>query len=335
MSTSAGLASAPVAVSAPTDFESLIARVVPTVVKIHESGSGERGTGSGVVIRSDGFILTNNHVVSGAADGGNLVVNFTDGRTLAADIVGRDPSSDLAVIRVRGATNLTAAVLGHSSALKVGQQVFAVGSPLGLQGTVTTGIVSALHRAVQTGDATANTTDAVIDAVQTDAAINPGNSGGPLFDTTGAVVGINSAIATVGGSGGGQSGNIGVGFAIPIDTAGNVADQIVRTGHSTHAQLGVDARTEPDPADTTGGGGDTTEFGSGARVGRLVDGSPAALAGLTTADVITAVEGRQVHSKEELVVSIREHQPGEKVKLTVRRGADVRTVEVTLQAAKQ
>ena len=205
-------------------------QVLPSVVSIQFTGAAGSGSGSGVVISDDGLILTNNHVVEGAADGGSLTVNFSDGTSTAAEIVGRDPAADLAVIRVAKSDGLVPAKLGSSDALKVGQTVVAIGSPLGLSGTVTTGIVSAKNRAVTAGAGEAGAEPSVLNAIQTDAAINPGNSGGALVNLKGEVVGINSAIATLGASTGSQSGSIGLGFAIPIDQAKWIVDQLVATG---------------------------------------------------------------------------------------------------------
>ncbi|HEY7135602.1 MAG TPA: trypsin-like peptidase domain-containing protein [Acidimicrobiia bacterium] len=311
-------------------------KVLPSVVTINEQGQSGGGTGSGVIISADGYILTNNHVVSDAANGGTLEVILNSGKKVSATIVGRDPISDLAVIKASGAGQLTPATLGDSDSLQIGQQLVAVGSPLGLSGTVTSGIVSSLHRAVATGDPSVSDTNAVIDAIQTDAAINPGNSGGPLVDMNGAVVGINSAIATVGGGSGGfggqqtqESGNIGVGFAIPIDSARNVATQLIQSGHATHAYLGVQATT--DNADRTGAG-DSNDDGDGARVGTVQSGGPADKAGLKADDVITAVGSRTVTGVESLITAVQSHNVGDKVSVTYQRGGSQSTVTVTLGA---
>src|SRR3954468_3727359 len=236
--------------TAPTQpLAKVAAAVQPSVVSIQVSGNGESGEGSGVILRSDGTILTNNHVAAVAADGGSITVRFSDGKTAPARIVGRDPSTDLAVIRAENVSGLRPAALGSSNDLHVGDTVLALGSPLGLEGSVSSGIVSALHRTVNLGGAEqdnpsggpAAPSAVVTDAVQTDAAINPGNSGGPLVDSSGRVVGINTAIASLGGGSATstQSGNIGVGFAIPIDQAKAIADQLSNGQKPTHAQLGV------------------------------------------------------------------------------------------------
>ncbi len=213
------------------------AAVLPSVVSIQFSNGSTGGSGSGVVISNDGLILTNNHVVEAAANGGSLTVNFTDGQSTSGEIVGRDPSADIAVIRVSGIDNLVPVKMGTSSDLQVGQSVVAIGEPLGLTGTVTTGIVSAINRPVTAGDG--GTNSSVLNAIQTDAAINPGNSGGALVNLKGELVGINSAIATLGASTGSQSGSIGLGFAIPIDEAKWIADELVQNGTATHSQLGI------------------------------------------------------------------------------------------------
>jgi putative serine protease PepD len=304
----------------------------PSVVTIEVTGrtqstfgrtQAQSDTGSGVVIRADGYVLTNNHVVSAAAGGGSVSVTFSDGRTVPATIVGTDATSDLAVLKVdAAASGLTAAVFADSDQLQVGQQVLAVGAPLGLSNTVTEGIVSTLHRPVATGEAGASA-QSVIDAVQTDAAINPGNSGGALVDLAGRVVGINSAIAAVSSSAsGGQSGNIGVGFAISANTAAKVADQLIATGHATHAQIGVSVTDST--AATTGAPG------VGATLGQVSAGGPAAKAGLQSGDVVTKVDDRIVTDADSLIVAVRAHDPGTTVTVTYRRGDAVHTAQVQL-----
>jgi putative serine protease PepD len=300
------------------------AAVLPSVVKITVAGSGGSGEGSGVVISSNGLILTNNHVVAAAAQGGRLQVSFQDGKKADAEIVGRDPSSDLAVIRAEGVSGLQAAALGRSADLAVGEQVVAIGSPLGLSGTVTTGIVSALDRPVRAGGSPGpggDTQSTVLNAIQTDAAINPGNSGGPLVNMRGQVVGINSAIATLGGGGlgGSPSGSIGLGFAIPIDTARPIADQLSTKGVATHAVLGVNA-TNTDPNGAV----------SGALIRDVVAGGGAAAAGLRAGDVVTKIGDRVIDSSDALVAAVRSEQPGAKVNLTYVRDGQTRTVSVTL-----
>jgi len=307
-------------------IETAAARVGPSVVTIQVQGSSgpfgsaTSATGSGVVIRSDGYILTNNHVVSSVANGGSITVTLKDGRTAPARIVGRDPSTDLAVIKVQGVTGLTAATFADSNQLRIGQSVIAVGAPLGLSNTVTSGIVSAVHRPVRTGESGVDQQSAVIDAIQTDTAINPGNSGGPLVDLSGRVVGINSAIATVGDSGGPtgteQSGNIGVGFAIPANDTADIANQLIAHGKAEHASLGVQASDADDSA--------------GAVIGQVTSGSPADDAGLRAGDVVTAVGDRKVTDVDSLVVAIRDHAPGDHVIVTYRRGNQEAKTTVTL-----
>ncbi|MFN8146214.1 MAG: trypsin-like peptidase domain-containing protein [Candidatus Nanopelagicales bacterium] len=290
------------------------AAVLPTVVQIEEAGASGSGTGSGFVLRPDGYILTNNHVVSGAADGGTLNVTFQDGRTLPAKIVGRDVSYDLAVIKV-DATGLKTVSLGNSDGLVVGDSVIAIGSPLGLEGTVTTGIISSLNRPVTAGGSGESS---YINAIQTDAAINPGNSGGPLVDSAGRVIGVNSAIASLGSGQGGQSGSIGLGFAIPVNQAKRVAEEIISTGRSTHPIMGVSV--------------DLTYNGPGAQVKGVTSGGPAASVGLGAGDVVVAIDGRKVSDSTELIVAIRSHAPGDTVTVEVKDGGGTRDVQVTLAA---
>jgi putative serine protease PepD len=300
-----------------------IARVVlPSVVSIDISTPTVQATGSGIVWSNNGYILTNNHVVADAASGGTITVVFADESKHTATIVGRDPTSDLAVIKVAGVGNLRPAVLGRSASLVVGDPVVAIGSPLGLAGTVTAGIVSALHRPVRAGGETGDST-AVIDAIQTDAAINPGNSGGPLVDARGQVIGIDSAIATLNGGLGssGQSGSIGLGFAIPIDEAKRIAGQLISGGRVTHPVIGVRAQD----ADVSGTSGRT-----GAMVVSVVAGGPAEKAGLRKGDVIVDIDGTPIDGVDQLIVAIREHGIGDKVTVTFLRGGQRRSVRVTL-----
>jgi putative serine protease PepD len=305
------------------------ANVLPSVVSITFESNLGTGQGSGVVISSDGQILTNNHVVAQAADGGQLSVTFSDGSKADARILGRDPATDLAVIQAEDISGLTAAKLGRSGDLHVGDTVLAIGSPLGLDGSVSAGIVSALDRSITlsndvpespfgNGGEPQATPSAVIDAIQTDAAINPGNSGGALINADGEVVGINTAIASLAGGGGAssQGGNIGVGFAIPIDSARSIAEQLVDKGEVTHAFLGVRI------ADAENGGG--------AVVAQVDEGQPAADAGLEQGDVITKVDDTEITSGSDLTSAVRSHEPDDKVTITYTRDGDEKTAEVTL-----
>jgi putative serine protease PepD len=310
---------------APDSVAGIAARVMQSTVSIAVQGEGGRGTGSGVVIRSDGYILTNNHVVASAADGGQIRVTFDDGATtLPARIVGLDPVTDLAVLRVETDRPLQAATLGRSRDLVVGDPVVAIGSPLGLAGTVTTGIVSALNRTVdvpaQDGSGARNP---LFNAIQTDAAINPGNSGGALVNARGEVIGINSAIATLGGGllGPEGGGSIGVGFAIPIDEASSVAEQIIRTGRATHPAIGVSALT------VSGEAADR----AGARVQQLAPGGAAAQAGLQPGDLIVAVDGESVTSVDELILAVRQNEVGDTVTVTYVREGQTREAQLVLQ----
>jgi putative serine protease PepD len=320
---SAGLSrdsgSAPVSTTASGTTEAAAAVALKSVVTLNVTGAQGSGTGSGVIIRADGYILTNQHVVAVAQNGGSITATLPDGRTVPASIVGTDTVTDLAVAKV-SATGLTAATFADSDQVKIGQAVVAVGSPLGLDGTVTEGIVSALHRPISGG----SDNSAVIDAVQTDAAINPGNSGGALVDLAGRVVGINQSIATAssGGRFPGQSsssGNIGIGFAIPSNTAARVAEQLITSGKAVHAYLGVQARSSS-----------TTTPGTGATLASVESGGPAAAAGLRAGDVVTKVGDRPITSADELVAAVRSYAPGDKVALTIRRGSEEQTVTVTL-----
>ena len=301
--------------------EAAAAKVLPSVVVITERGAdGSGGEGSGIILSADGLILTNNHVVSESVNGGSLQVTLPNNTTVDATIVGRDPSTDLAVVKAKGVSGLTPATLGSSGSLVVGQSVVAVGSPLGLSGTVTSGIVSALNRPVSTGQDNGQQqtqTTAVMDAIQTDAAINPGNSGGPLVDLAGRVVGINSAIASLGTSqGSSQSGSIGLGFAIPIDQARRIAQELIDKGTATHPQLGVQV------TDATNG--------NGALLRTVTAGGPADKAGLKVGDVVTSVNGLAVDSADDLIAHVRSAAPGATVKVTYIRDGTTVTVDVTL-----
>ena len=305
--------------------------ISPSVVTLNITTTSGSGTGSGVIIRSDGgtgYILTNDHVVSEASKG-TITVTFNDGSSKSATVVGEDPSSDLAVVKVTGVSGLTVATFANSSKLTVGQSVVAIGSPLGLNGTVTAGIVSTLHRATRAGsDGTA-----VIDAVQTDAAINPGNSGGALVDLDGHVVGINTSIATAGQSSGStqssESGNIGIGFAIPSNTAANIADQLIAKGSAAHAYLGI--RTQDSSSGSSRAGSSSSTSGTaGAQVESVVSGGAAAKAGLKAGDVVTKADSRLITDADDLVAAVRSYQPGDKITLTLVHGGAQQTITLTL-----
>ncbi|EHI45787.1 periplasmic serine peptidase DegS [Rhodococcus opacus PD630] len=313
------------AANAPAGSVQAVAnKVVPSVVQIEvATAGGSGGEGSGIVISSDGMILTNNHVAGAAAKGGKLTVAFSDGSTADAKLVGADPVSDLAVIKVDGKTDLTPIELGTSGNVQVGQQVVAIGSPLGLAGTVTEGIISALDRPVSTSGESGNQ-NTVIDALQTDAAINPGNSGGALVNMDGQLIGINTAIASIGGSGAGeQSGSIGLGFAIPVDQARRIADELVKTGKATQAVIGIQVPSQ--------------DAANGATVVEVTSGSPAEKAGIPKGSVITKVDDRVITSGDALIAAIRSHAPGDNVSITYTdgNGSNSKTVDVTLGTAEQ
>jgi putative serine protease PepD len=309
--------------------EAAAAAIAPSVVTVEVTGQttsdfgqpqAQSDTGSGIVIRSAGYIVTNNHVVAAAVGGGSVHVTLANGDTVPATIVGTDPTTDLAVIKITGVNGLKAATFADSESIAVGQAVLAIGAPLGLSNTVTQGIVSTLHRPVRTGES-ANA-QAVIDAIQTDAAINPGNSGGALVDLAGRVIGINSAIATAGG---GSSGNIGVGFAIPSAVATKVAGQLIANGKAVHAQMGVGVNNAPNTTDGAPG--------LGASIRSLTSGGPAERGGLQVGDVVTKVDDRRVTDADSLIVAIRSHDPGQTVTLTVTRGNSTKALKVTLASA--
>jgi putative serine protease PepD len=320
--------------TSPTETLAKVAAAVqPSVVSIKVATSSGTDEGSGVIMTSDGSILTNNHVISAAANGGTITVTFSDGDTAKAEIVGRDASTDLAVIKASGVSDLKPATFGDSDSVHVGDTVLAIGSPLGLEGSVSAGIISALHRPVDVGNSDdqqqspfgdpfgqqqqsqGGTSTVLNDAIQTDAPINPGNSGGPLVDAQGRVIGINSAIASL-SSGSSQSGNIGVGFAIPVDEAQRVAKQLLKGEKVTHAVLGVSA----------------SDVSGGARVENVTASSAAAKAGLKTGDVITKVDDTTISDATELTAAIRSHQAGDAVRLTYTRGGSSHTATATLSS---
>ena len=287
-------------------IEAAAAEALPAVVKIYASGTAGTGSGSGIILTAEGQILTNNHVVDVAADGGELVVSLSGGTTAKATILGRDPVTDLAVIQAEGVTGLTPATLGDSDSLVVGDEVVAVGAPFGLESTVTSGIVSALNRPVTTKGERSGTAT-VFPAIQTDAAINPGNSGGPLIDLEGNVVGINTAIRTSTGSSGTQGGSIGLGFAIPISDAVAIVEQLRAGEQATHARIGVSVGVSADDVGLPGG----------ALVQSVEEGTAADEAGLKEGDVITEVDGVPITDANSLVATVRSYRPGDTVALTI------------------
>jgi putative serine protease PepD len=290
--------------------EAVADKLLPVVVQLQVQGRTSAGEGSGFVISSDGLIVTNNHVVADAAQGGQITAVFQDGKRAKASIVGRDPNSDVAVVKAQGVSGLPVAELGRSDDLKVGQAVVAVGSPFELSGTVTSGIVSSLHRPTRAGGERGDQAT-VMDAIQTDAAINPGNSGGPLVDLQGRVIGINSAIYSPSSGASAQGGSVGIGFAIPIDQAKRTADQIVKTGKATQTVLGVTVQDNPQ---------------GGALVKDVTPDGPAAKAGIKANDVVTQLDSRKIDSSDALVAAVRAHVPGDTVKLVI----GDRTIDVTL-----
>lgn len=353
----------PAAAAPNGSVEQVSAKVLPSVVKLQiDLGQGS-AEGSGIVISPDGMILTNNHVVAAAKEaasqqgslpgfGGPMgsdgqdpfgglfgpgsdtptartaaapqaTVTFSDGRTAPFTVIGTDPADDLAVVRAKGVSGLTPIAIGSSKDLKVGQDVVAIGSPLGLQGTVTTGIISALDRPVATGDEETGQAS-VMNAIQTDAAINPGNSGGALVNMNGELIGVNSAIASLGGgqgSGGAQSGSIGLGFAIPVDQAKRIADELISTGTVQHASLGVQL--------STAGGA------NGAAIAGVANGGPAAQAGLRSGMVITKIDDRPIDGPEALIAAVRSKAPGDQVTLTYEDpSGDSQTTQITLGAVQ-
>ena len=306
----------------PDSIAGIAARVSPSVVSIEVRNGNSGGTGSGFFLDSSGHILTNNHVISAAAtNGADITVKLANGKNYGAKLIGRDVSYDLAVIKI-AVTDAPALQLGNSDEIQVGDGVIAIGSPLGLTGTVTSGIISAKNRPVTSGGGTSESS--FINALQTDAAINPGNSGGPLVDLSGAVIGINSAIATTGSSFGGQSGSIGLGFAIPINQAKKTADQLIKFGSSTYPIMGVSL--------------DTRFAGTGAKIpntpGSVSSGGPADRAGIAPGDVIVEIDGKSIASADEAIVSVRSHSVGDVVKVKYQRGNITKEVTLKLVAAK-
>ncbi|WP_330264604.1 S1C family serine protease [Streptomyces griseorubiginosus] len=313
---------------APGTVAGIAARALPSVVTLHVSGAAESGTGTGFVLDDAGHILTNNHVVEPAGADGEISVTFHSGDTAKATLVGRDSGYDLAVVEVSGVHGLRPMALGNSDNVQVGDPVVAIGAPFDLEGTVTSGIISAKERPITAGGERGDGSDvSYVDALQTDAPINPGNSGGPLLDSRARVIGINSAIRSAGngsGSDSAQAGSIGLGFAIPVNQAKRVAEELINTGTATHPVIGVTL-----DMDYTGDGARVGTKGNGG--GPAVrEGGPGDRAGLKAGDVITAVDGRRVHSGDELIVRTRAHRPGDRLRLTLERAGKEVTVTLTL-----
>ncbi|MEV4446036.1 MULTISPECIES: S1C family serine protease [Streptomyces] len=305
------------------------AKALPSTVTIEaESSSGSGGTGTGFVFDTQGHILTNNHVVADAVDGGKLTATFPNGKKYDAEVVGHAQGYDVAVIKLKNApSDLKPLTLGDSDAVAVGDSTIAIGAPFGLSNTVTTGIISAKNRPVASSDGSASSKASYMSALQTDASINPGNSGGPLLDAQGAVIGINSAIqsSSSGGLGGtSQSGSIGLGFAIPINQAKHVAQQLIKTGKPVYPVIGASVSLE----DGTGGAKITEQGASGSAA--VTSGGPADKAGLKPGDVITKLDDQVIDSGPTLIGEIWTHQPGDVVKLTYTRDGKTHTAEVTL-----
>lgn len=308
-------AALPPAVAGTPDWAEIADRVRPAVVAIQVQGSSGSGAGSGVIIDADGRILTNNHVIAGAQ---KVQIMMVDGRIFRAEVIGADPTTDLAVVQIQDPpADLTVGELGASDALEVGQPVMAVGNPLGLDSTVTTGIISALERPVMASDADQSNAT-ITNAIQVDAAINPGNSGGPLFNSAGQVVGINSSIATTSRS----AGSVGLGFAIPIDLAKQISEQLIATGEAEHAFLGVSM------TDTAASADGITRIG--AKVEQVEPGTPASQAGIQAGDVIVGIDDHTVGGAESLTGFVRQYRSGDEVELTLIRGGAEMTVRATL-----
>lgn len=313
----------------PGSIAGIAARALPSVVTLHVSGAASAGTGTGFVLDDRGHILTNDHVVQPAGSDGEITVTFHSGDTAKATLVGRDSGYDLAVVKVKGVRGLAPLPLGNSDNVRVGDPVVAIGAPFDLAGTVTAGIISARERPITAGGGRGDGSDvSYVDALQTDAPINPGNSGGPLLDAQARVIGINSAIRSAGSGGdeeeSGQAGSIGLGFAIPVNQGKRVAEELINTGEATHPVIGITL--------------DMDYAGDGARVGTrgsdggppVSTGGPGAKAGIKAGDVITKVDGRRVHSGEELIVKTRAHRPGDRLELTLERDGEEREVSLVL-----
>ncbi|MDQ1059871.1 putative serine protease PepD [Arthrobacter globiformis] len=355
MPTTAQAAISPVIVNNTESVNAVTAaahKASPSVVTISVSSGSSGGTGSGIILDTEGHILTNTHVVTldGAAADASVEVRTSDGQVYKATVVGTDPLSDLAVIKI-DAQGLTPATLGDSGAVNVGDTAIAIGAPLGLSGTVTDGIVSAVNRTIETASSAtsdgsssqdgssqnpfgspsgvaASAQDSIsINVIQTDAAINPGNSGGALVNAQGEIIGVNVAIASAGSSSSSstQSGNIGVGFSIPINQAKRVAEEIISTGKASHGQLGLSVQDKTS--------GSSSDFTAGAEVASVTSGSAADKAGLQAGDVVTALAGRNVTDASELTAAAREQAAGSTVKITFQRDGQEQSADITLDAA--
>jgi S1-C subfamily serine protease len=289
----------------PGSVADIIKRVSPAVVSIDLQVAGGEEVGAGIVIDKAGYILTNNHVVAPADGGGGTIgVTFSNQSRASAKIVGRDPQTDLAVLKVQVST-LTVASLGDSGTLAVGDPVIAIGSPLGLMNSASSGIVSALNRPISPPSDNNSDPSAYINAIQTDAAVNPGNSGGALVDASGAVVGVNFALENPATStGGGQAGSVGLGFSIPMNTARPIAEQLIKTGKVVHASIGLTGIDATDGAARRG-----------AYVKQITPGGPADKAGIKAGDVVTVADSTLVTSFAGLMVIVQGHQPGDVVKV--------------------
>jgi putative serine protease PepD len=354
--------SGPVIVNNKDDVNAITAAAVkasPSVVTIKATSGSDGGTGSGIILDGDGHVLTNTHVVTldGKAAKAAIEVRTSDGKVYTAQIVGTDPLSDLAVVKMDNASGLVPATLGDSGKLNVGDTAVAIGSPLGLTGTVTDGIVSTLNRTIsvassaapkdgadnsQGGDqgfqfappgggqnqSTADQGSISINVIQTDAAINPGNSGGALVNTKGEIIGVNVAIASAGGDSSSSSGNIGVGFSIPINNAKRVAQEIIRNGKATHGQFGVSVKAKSASASASG-------FSVGAEVATVESGSAADKAGVKVGDVVTKFQDLAVNDPNQLTAAVREQPAGATVKVTILRGGQQKELDVTLGAAAE
>lgn len=314
---------------APESVAGVAARVLPSVVSLEVRGDTEAGTGSGFLIKG-GYIVTNNHVVAGAMQGGEIRIRFNNRKSTTARIVGRDPNSDIAVVKPDATFSAPETTLGNSDGVVVGDPVIAIGSPLGFTGTVTTGIVSSLNRPVEAGGESGSDY-ALINAIQTDAAINPGNSGGPLVNASGEVIGVNSAIASLGSDSvtGQQTGSIGLGFAIPVNHVRRIAQELITTGSARTSRIGISI--------------DQQYQGQGVRIAStpergvppIIPGGPADKAGLRAGDIILEVDGQPVGDSRELIVNIRSKTPGDKVTIKFSHDGQEKTAKVTVGAAPE